>query len=648
MIDDWELLDRFADSRDEAAFQELVGRYLNQVVGSARRALNGAAQGDAEDVVQAVFLLLARNARRIPRRGALAGWLFHTTRFCCANARKMRQRRRTHEREAGMISPTTPGIPDEMRHVLDQGLASLAENERQALLVKFFQDKTAAETGALLGITPAAAEKRLERGLAKLRRFFATYGFVAQGALVPDLLLLEHARSAPAALTGTIKSASFLHPGEIPGGAESIARKTGSMMRFQRYRTVGAAIAAALAATAGAAWLIRSTSSTPAAPAPMPAAITLPATPSVPRIYAEVPIEHVDAPALVREIRASEKWLDTVTSFHVKVEESLTQSPQAIEVRRNTLHHQFPQDVIDEARFPELRSQESGAMEFAFDGQRLYLSREIEGRLHEVDTWDGTMGTQYQQFLSHADQATTGLAEQYTIWSSTQFFHNPFLTLAWPRSEQHAHWWLPGKSQPPGSSAAPEEFTCLGKEPFEGIDCYILGRKKVPQPLERWHVGVKDHLLHKMEIARLGGDPGERATLRDAARKRGVEIADDAALAKWTRSLPAAEIWSMLSAYRSAHYATAPADIVLWMLDYTEIAPNCWFPRRQGYFNLGEHRHDDGSADPDDFIHPWVSARRDMIINDLQINQKLPDALFEVKFKEGVDVRSANHPRKTE
>src|SRR5689334_16094308 len=102
MHDDWELLRRFAADADQSAFSELVSRHIDFVYGRARRMLGDAGVRDAEDVTQAVFILLAQKAPRIPQRRALAGWLYNATRYCCANVRRMERRRKRHEREAAM------------------------------------------------------------------------------------------------------------------------------------------------------------------------------------------------------------------------------------------------------------------------------------------------------------------------------------------------------------------------------------------------------------------------------------------------------------------------------------------------------------------------------------------------------------------
>src|SRR5947209_6389838 len=90
--DDAELLGRFVAGRDEAAFTELLRRHGPMVLGTCRRHLGAA---DAEDAFQAVFLALARDAARIVRRQALAGWLFRVATLVSRKLMAQNMRRQT-------------------------------------------------------------------------------------------------------------------------------------------------------------------------------------------------------------------------------------------------------------------------------------------------------------------------------------------------------------------------------------------------------------------------------------------------------------------------------------------------------------------------------------------------------------------------
>src|SRR5947208_15775012 len=98
MNEDSELLRRYAEHRDEAAFETLVQRHVNLVFSAALRQTDGDAQ-TAEDVTQTVFADLARKAGSLSRRGGITGWLYTGTRFAAAKMRRDEQRRKTRKNE---------------------------------------------------------------------------------------------------------------------------------------------------------------------------------------------------------------------------------------------------------------------------------------------------------------------------------------------------------------------------------------------------------------------------------------------------------------------------------------------------------------------------------------------------------------------
>src|SRR5436853_6029338 len=84
---DAELLKRFSSGRDEAAFAELVNRHGPMVQGVCRRIVGNA--HEAEDIFQAVFLVLVQKSAAIRRPELLANWLYGVA---CRIARKARIR----------------------------------------------------------------------------------------------------------------------------------------------------------------------------------------------------------------------------------------------------------------------------------------------------------------------------------------------------------------------------------------------------------------------------------------------------------------------------------------------------------------------------------------------------------------------------
>jgi RNA polymerase sigma factor (sigma-70 family) len=151
-VPDAELLRRFLERRDEAAFHALLRRHGPMVLDVCRAVVPNRA--DAEDAFQAAFLVFLRNARRVRKAASLASWLHGVARRTALKARVAFARRRKHEGRA----PARPlSGPDdltwrELRQVLHQELARLAERYRAPLVLCYLQGKTQDEAAALLGL----------------------------------------------------------------------------------------------------------------------------------------------------------------------------------------------------------------------------------------------------------------------------------------------------------------------------------------------------------------------------------------------------------------------------------------------------------------------------------------------------------------
>src|SRR5580765_39563 len=98
MTDDIDLLREYVRSNSEDAFATLVSRHINLVYSVAMRQV-----GDrtiAEEVSQAVFIILARKAPSLSPKTVLAGWLCRTARYVSAAALKHQRRRHAREQES--------------------------------------------------------------------------------------------------------------------------------------------------------------------------------------------------------------------------------------------------------------------------------------------------------------------------------------------------------------------------------------------------------------------------------------------------------------------------------------------------------------------------------------------------------------------
>ena len=211
MPDDQQLLRSYAADRSETAFGELVSRHVNLVYSAALRQTNGDAQL-AQDVAQLVFAALARKAKSIPPNVVLAAWLHRSTRFAARQLLRTERRRRAREQEAVSMdtSLSEPSLDwERIRPMLDQALDQLKRADREALLLRFFEQRSLIEVGVALGSNEDAARKRVARALDKLREFLVRRGVTTTAGALVAALSANAVQMAPAGLAATLTSTTL-------------------------------------------------------------------------------------------------------------------------------------------------------------------------------------------------------------------------------------------------------------------------------------------------------------------------------------------------------------------------------------------------------------------------------------------------------
>src|SRR4030095_4814275 len=168
-ISERECLESWARHRDAESLQTLVERYLGFVHSSALRRTGDAAQ--AADVTRAVFLVLARRARRLREKPVLAGGLFHSTRVACRKLRRMGRLRRLWQWISRKSRPALP--PDatlwtRLAPQMDRALERLRTKQRNAVLLCAFLNHDFASAAKVLRTSERRVEKRVGRAMKKL------------------------------------------------------------------------------------------------------------------------------------------------------------------------------------------------------------------------------------------------------------------------------------------------------------------------------------------------------------------------------------------------------------------------------------------------------------------------------------------------
>lgn len=248
-MNDAELLRLYACEGSESAFSELVARHLPLVYAAALRQTGGDADL-ARDVAQNVFIDLARKARSLSRHPVLAGWLHTTTRFAAANLRRAEQRRLARERLAIAMQDQTSTIPEPdwslLAPVLDEAIGELNEEDRAAVLLRYFENQNLKAIGSALGISEDAARMRVNRALGKLHSLLGARGVRIGAASLGTALATQPVVAVPVGLAAAITSHTFAALAAAGGGGWLAAAVQSARLKWSTTAISGAALVVAI------------------------------------------------------------------------------------------------------------------------------------------------------------------------------------------------------------------------------------------------------------------------------------------------------------------------------------------------------------------------------------------------------------------
>jgi thiol-disulfide isomerase/thioredoxin len=332
-----------------------------------------------------------------------------------------------------------------------------------------------------------------------------------------------------------------------------------------------------------------------------------------------------DAATLVRKVLQDEAWVDGVASLHLKLKETWLRTAAGIAAATARYKTQFPEAAVDEKTFPDLKPRREGTIELAFDAKRLYTRTTSDsGRLERLCIWDG------HRRLSH--ELYDSGQESYGFSSTLEHFIF-FQWISWPRCGPHDFWWQKADG-PSDSWGLAEDFRLLGREDFRGRDCYVL---ETIQPLRgTLYVGVEDGRLYGKILWVRPDSVAVREQFDEISTHLAAEFAgkpaNPRAFYSWLGSLAPDVQRKVRREYLARTRELFVRMFTHWFDEYREIAAGCRIPFVQGY----ECWNADGQKQV-------VLGERQMTVVSAVKDALLPDAMFEMPMREGVQVYDRCH-----
>ena len=246
--DDITLLKQYAGG-DEPAFTALFERYVNLVYSTALRQARNPSH--AEEVTQAVFILLARKAKSLSPKTVLSGWLYQAARLTTASLIKREIRRQRREQKVYMQTLTEPdtSLWEQISPLLDDAMGRLGEKDRNAIVLRFFENRTSQEVAAALKLNEVTARKRVSRALEKLRTLFAKRGVVLTTAIIAGTISSNSVHAAPAALANSATAVAIAKGATASGSILALVKTTLIAMKTKTIIVASIAAAAVILGT---------------------------------------------------------------------------------------------------------------------------------------------------------------------------------------------------------------------------------------------------------------------------------------------------------------------------------------------------------------------------------------------------------------
>jgi hypothetical protein len=135
---------------------------------------------------------------------------------------------------------------DQLAPLLDEAISCLGKKDRDAVILRFFKEKSVREVATTLQVNEAAAQRRILRALEKLRKFFTKRGVSSTTAIIAGTISAHSVQAAPVALAKSVTTVAIAKGAAASGSTLILMKGTMKTMTWLKTTTFAVILANAI------------------------------------------------------------------------------------------------------------------------------------------------------------------------------------------------------------------------------------------------------------------------------------------------------------------------------------------------------------------------------------------------------------------